>query len=138
MMSKPKPSFGYKNYGKSINTKEMVRKPKFEMSTGSDGGFYFRLKVANGEVVLPGAFATKYAAMQAIASVMRYGAMETRFLRRIGRNFTPVAGTSREVARMERIVQLPAGPRQWNHCCAARRAVWKGARPQLSVAWYLD
>lgn len=83
MMSKPKPSFGYKKYGKSINTLEMVRKPKFEMSTGSDGRFYFRLKAANGEVVLAGrGFATKYAAMQAIASVMRYGTMEARFFRR--------------------------------------------------------
>jgi uncharacterized protein len=58
-------------------------KPQFEMLAGKDGKFYFRLKASNGEVVLSGrGYKTKSETIHAIASVMRYGGMEGRFVRK--------------------------------------------------------
>lgn len=61
----------------------MTQKPRFDMVAGLDGKFHFHLKTAQGETVLTGGgFATQYAAIQAIASVMRYGAYDSRYARR--------------------------------------------------------
>jgi uncharacterized protein YegP (UPF0339 family) len=60
-----------------------MRKPKFEILAGKDGKIRFHLKAANGEVILAGrSYATKSEAIHGIASVMRYGAMESSFVRR--------------------------------------------------------
>jgi uncharacterized protein len=59
-----------------------MRKSKFEMLAGKDGRIYVQLKAANGETVLSGqGFVTKYEAIHSIASVMRYGAYENRFMK---------------------------------------------------------
>jgi uncharacterized protein len=61
----------------------MMHKPKFEMLTGKDGKFYVHLKAANGEIILSGrGHVTKYEAIQSIASVMRYGGYDSRFVRK--------------------------------------------------------
>jgi uncharacterized protein len=60
-----------------------MRKPKFEILAGKDGKIRFQLKAANGEAILAGRnFATKPEAIHGIASVMRYGALESCFVRR--------------------------------------------------------
>lgn len=60
-----------------------MRKPKFEILAGKDGKNYFHLKAANGEVILAGrGFATKAETIHAIASVMRYGQLESSIVRR--------------------------------------------------------
>lgn len=60
-----------------------MRKPKFEIVTGRDTKVYFHLKAANGEVILSGrGHPTKSEAIHAIASVMRYGQLDSSFVRR--------------------------------------------------------
>jgi uncharacterized protein YegP (UPF0339 family) len=60
-----------------------MRKPKFEILEDKAGKIRFHLKAANGEIILAGrGFKTKAEAIHGIASVMRYGALETGFVRR--------------------------------------------------------
>ncbi|HEX2898451.1 MAG TPA: YegP family protein [Bacteroidia bacterium] len=60
-----------------------MRKPKFEILAGKDGKIYFHLKAANGEIILAGrGFKTKAETIHAIASVMRYGQLDTCIVRR--------------------------------------------------------
>lgn len=64
-----------------------MRKPKFEILVAKDGRIHFHLKAANGEVILAGrGFKTKPETLHAIASVMRYGQLESSFVRRQGTN----------------------------------------------------
>lgn len=65
----------------------MIRKPKFEMLTGRDGKIYIHLKASNGEIILSGrGYKTKSEAIHAIGSIMRYGAIPTRFRRKESAN----------------------------------------------------
>lgn len=51
-----------------------MKKPRFEIKTAADGKFHWRLKAANGEIILNGCgYKAKHEAINAIASVMRYG-----------------------------------------------------------------
>jgi uncharacterized protein YegP (UPF0339 family) len=60
-----------------------MRKPKFEMLTGNDGKIYIHLKAATGEIVLTSrGFSNKVDAIQGIASVMRFGVNDSRFVRK--------------------------------------------------------
>ncbi len=60
-----------------------MRKPKFEIFAGKDGKIRFHLKAANGEIILASrSFPTKPEAIHGIASVMRYGVLESCFVRR--------------------------------------------------------
>lgn len=106
----------------------MMRKPKFEMLVGKDGKFYFHLKAANGEIVLSGrGFATKYEAIQSIASVMRYGAYESRFLRREtaeGRYFFQLQAPSGRLLGWSEMYHSKQG--RDNGIIAVRRAVQFG------------
>jgi uncharacterized protein len=62
---------------------EKMRKPKFEILAGKDSKIRFRLKAANGEIILAGrAYATKAEAIHGIASVMRYAALDLSYVRR--------------------------------------------------------
>lgn len=64
-----------------------MRKPKFEILAGKDGKIYPHLKAANGEIILASrGYKTKSEAMHAIASLMRYGLVETSFVRRESAN----------------------------------------------------
>jgi uncharacterized protein len=64
-----------------------MRKPKFEILAGKDGKIYFHLKAANGEIILAGrGYKTKSETIHAIASVMRYGQLDTSFVRRESAN----------------------------------------------------
>lgn len=60
-----------------------MRKPKFEMLKSNDGATHFRLIGANGYVLLNSRkHESKAAAIDGIADVMRYGAIEARFVRK--------------------------------------------------------
>jgi uncharacterized protein YegP (UPF0339 family) len=60
-----------------------MRKPKFEIIAGKDGKLRFHLKAANGEIILAGrAYKSKPETIHGIASVMRYGALDSCFVRR--------------------------------------------------------
>jgi uncharacterized protein YegP (UPF0339 family) len=60
-----------------------MRKPKFEMFTGNDGKFYFRLHSPTGQTLLSShGFQHKVDVIQGISNVMRYGAYPARFSRR--------------------------------------------------------
>ncbi len=69
------------------NQESLMRKPKFEILAGKDGKIYFHLKAANGEIILAGrGFKTKSETIHAIASVMRYGQLESCIVRRESAN----------------------------------------------------
>jgi uncharacterized protein len=60
-----------------------MRQPKFEIFVSKDGKIRFHLKAANGEIILAGrSYKTKSETIHGIASVMRYGAIESCFVRR--------------------------------------------------------
>lgn len=60
-----------------------MRKPKFEILVGKDGKIRFHLKAANGEIILASrSYTTKPEAVHGIASVMRYGVLESCYVRR--------------------------------------------------------
>jgi uncharacterized protein len=106
----------------------MMRKPKFEMLVGDDGKVYFHLKAANGEIVLSGrGYSTKYETIQAIASVMRYGAYESRFMRREnaeGKYFFQLLSPSGRVLGWSQMYHSKQG--RDNGIVAVRRAVQFG------------
>ncbi len=64
-----------------------MRQPKFEIFVGKDGKNRFHLKAANGEVILVGrGYKTKSETIHGIASVMRYAAIDSYFVRRDSAN----------------------------------------------------
>ena len=67
----------------------MSEYPRFEICQGKDGKNYWHLKGANGEVVLRGrGYATKSESLMAIGSLLRYGQLESGYLRRESANGT--------------------------------------------------
>lgn len=57
-----------------------MRKPRFELFASDKGGWTFRLKSPNWVVMLNGrTYETKHEALHAIASLMRYGKMQSQY-----------------------------------------------------------
>lgn len=63
---------------------QRLRKPNFEMFTEKNRKVLFRLKSGRNQTLLTGrGLDSKSEAIQAIALVMRYGAFESRFVRKM-------------------------------------------------------
>lgn len=106
----------------------MMRKPKFEMLAANDGKVFFQLKAANGEIVLLGrGYPNKFEAIQAIASVMRYGTYEMRYARKQtadGRHFFQLLSPSSRILGWSEM--YPSKQGRDNGIMAVRRAVQFG------------
>jgi uncharacterized protein YegP (UPF0339 family) len=60
-----------------------MRKPKFEMITDKDGKVRFYLRAATGEIVLTSRYYLNMVeAIQGIDRVMRFGAVQSRFIQK--------------------------------------------------------
>lgn len=57
-----------------------MKKPEFEVLSGKDEKWYYRLKAANGEPIMSGrVYSSKYSVMHGIAHVMENGIEQERF-----------------------------------------------------------
>lgn len=80
--------------------------PKFELFTGSNGNIYFRLKAANGEVILSSeGYESKAGAENGIESVKKNAPKDERYQRKTASNGQPyfvlVAGNNEPIGRSE-------------------------------------
>lgn len=80
--------------------------PKLELFTGSNGDIYFRLKAANGEVILSSeGYASKSGAKNGIESVKENAPKDQRYQRKSSSNGQPffvlMAGNNEPIGRSE-------------------------------------
>lgn len=103
-------------------------KPKFEMVTGRDGRYLYRLLSAQGNPLLIGrGYVTQYETIQAISYVMRYGPHPNRYAKRAtpdGRHFFLLQSPSGRVIGSSIYYHSALG--RDNAIVAVRRAVQAG------------
>ncbi|CAN5348138.1 YegP family protein [soil metagenome] len=80
--------------------------PKFQLFKGNDNQFYYRLKAANGEIILAGeGYTAKQSCLTGIASVKQNAALDAQYKRLIATNdqfyFTLNAGNGEVIGVSE-------------------------------------
>lgn len=83
-----------------------MENPKFQIFSGNDEDFYFRLRAANGEPILASeGYESKSGAENGIASVRENSQVDERFQRKTSSNdkhyFVLVAGNNEPIGRSE-------------------------------------
>lgn len=107
---------------------QQMLKPKFEMVTGRDGRYMYRLLSAHGNPLLIGrGYVTQYEAIQAISYVMRYGPHPNRYAKKAtpdGQHFFLLQSPSGRVIGSSVYYRSSLG--RDNAIVAVRRAVQAG------------
>ena len=83
-----------------------MKNPKFQIYIGADDQFYFKLKAANGEVILGSeGYTAKSSCQNGIASVKTNAKLDQRFLRKTASNgqfyFTLAAANNEPIGNSE-------------------------------------